>query len=396
VKANFKIRGNTSIADCPFPKLELNIDDVKELKKAQSIIPGLNARIKIGTRCGVPTDDLKESAMGRSFAYEAPHTEAFIYRLASELGLVTSAAAPARIHYVDTELKKSYVESAFLFEYPKDAVARHNMKIVKAPESAAESHESDFDWENLKKSDVIKIYLFQALILNSDFSYPFLINEEKLWEGIGSVSSGSPLWNMKVTQDKNAKRNLYVNDFDLAMAVTGGSITGDAAYFSDIKRFNEALAKPGLEKAFFMWEKLQSYRSLFGDQELKKALVQFEKDTAKLLTFIKSMPEDFKISKATLISHVDQISIAIKHFDSKMKLYFGVSNWYQDINSIEDSSCLVKGGAPQGMPVLLTDEKKNGYQKVYYLDVFNKMFDLDTFVPCTNPGWVKIEDAKFQ
>ncbi len=395
-KVKLRVRGNTSINDCEFPKLELKVEDKAELSKVQEALPGINERIKIGTLCGTETKETSESNMGRSYKAQAPHTEAIVYRMASALGLTTSAAAPANIHFVDSDLKSSYVHTAFLLEYPKDAAKRLGLEFLKAPESAAESHESEFDWDVLDRNSIIEQYLFHALILNSDFSYPFMITENDLWGGVGSISSGSPLWNMKVTQDKSGKRGLYINDFDLATVVTTSGFVGDEAYFKEYQRYNRELAKPGQEIALQMWEKLQSYRSLFGDKELKAALSVFVKKLPILEVMIKALPEKFIASQKILEHHLKQFALASKYFDSKLKLYYGTSNWIQDIKDPDNSVCLVNRGLPDGTPMLLTNEIKNGLQKVYVLDVFQRMFDLDTLKPCTNPGWIEIKNSTFK
>jgi hypothetical protein len=194
-----RVRGNSSLQECPFPKLKF-----KMAREHRAGTPFFDAReVKIGTHCA----EGGQGNVGRLRDERAAFREALAYEVMEVLGFVGPRVRRARIDYADTT---PIGESEFAgWQISRNALILDDVEVVAermggrvlSDEEAAGVNESAFNRQLL-----IEMQLFQALLGNWDYG---------LWQN----SQG--LWNVEVIELTDQQLLPVAGDFDLASWVTG-------------------------------------------------------------------------------------------------------------------------------------------------------------------------------
>lgn len=194
-----RVRGNSSLQECPFPKLKIKITT-----NDRDGTPFSNAReIKIGTHCA----EGGRGTIGRLREESAAFREALAYEAMRLLGFISPRIRRARIEYQDSSLVENASDTgwrltrmAFLFDHGEVVAERLKGRILE-DEEVAVLEDAGFD-EQL----VTDLKLFHALIGNWDYSLS---------------PNGQGLWNMEVIELENGTLIPIASDFDLSSWVTG-------------------------------------------------------------------------------------------------------------------------------------------------------------------------------
>lgn len=200
-----KVRGNSSLQECSFPKLSL-----KFLERSADF--GNLKHLKIGTHCG---DEATTGTIGRLRNEEAAVREEVVYRLAKNIGIKIQRTRPALIKYIETGTEPSFgspaVRKAFLLEDIDDLASELGGVAEKDPATLPGDAASLID-----SATLLRIHMFHALVGNWD------------WSVTGNDGNGSRFWNTEVVRMADGKILPVPKDFDLASFVTGsirGSMT---------------------------------------------------------------------------------------------------------------------------------------------------------------------------
>jgi len=207
LQTTLKVRGNSSLQECAFPKLKVTVFD--DAERAASIFYKAK-RTKIGTHCDDRADD-DRGVIGRLRNQKATFREAFVYEVMRQLQLPTKWARPARITYVDTSPGTSDVgwtveRDGFIFDNAKNVAKRHDalLRADEDPWTATQVQSVDRD-------QAAKLYFLQALFGNWDW---------RLAVDPATSETGPP-WNVHVMTLSNGTHVPFAYDFDLSSAVTG-------------------------------------------------------------------------------------------------------------------------------------------------------------------------------
>ncbi|MFC1610970.1 hypothetical protein ACFL6C_08425 [Myxococcota bacterium] len=197
---SIKVRGNSSLQECPFPKLKLKVH--KSYRGGTAF--ERTKKIKIGTHCA---DDAAPGNIGRLRHQKATWREAFVFALLEELEIVSQRAKPISIEYVDTSTDETTERKAFVFEHQNVLAARMGGQAMEDPQ---ETYEGD-PLEQMNQQTLARIHLFHSLIGNWD------------WE-LGTLERGVAVWNTDVLIMPDGQQIPLPADFDLASIVTGAEI----------------------------------------------------------------------------------------------------------------------------------------------------------------------------
>lgn len=115
-----EIRGESSLRDCPFPKLKISFTNKEQLKKTPFKSHGT---MRLNTHCG-PGDEKARSGMGRVFNGVGPVREELSYRMVRAMGIETYQTRLAKIRYTDTGANTDTDSFGMLFESGDDANQR--------------------------------------------------------------------------------------------------------------------------------------------------------------------------------------------------------------------------------------------------------------------------------
>lgn len=194
-----RVRGNSSLQECPFPKLKFKVS-----RKDREGTPFADAReVKIGTHCA----EGGQGNIGRLRHETAAFREAVAYDAMNLLGFVGPRVRRARIHYQDftavmgsRETGWEITRMALLLDGVEVVAERRNGRALEDEEVGALKN-AGFD-EQL----VADLELFHALIGNWDYALS---------------PDGQGLWNTEVIELSDGKLVPVAGDFDLASWVTG-------------------------------------------------------------------------------------------------------------------------------------------------------------------------------
>lgn len=199
VPASLRVRGNSSLQECPFPKLKFKV-----AKEHRTNTPFAEAReVRIGTHCAEggrgPVGRLREEA--------ATYREALAYEVMGLLEFVAPRVRRARIEYQDTSPAGEgnsggwqLSRQAMLLEDAEVLAARLGGRALNDEEIAGLTN-AVFDAQL-----VADLRLFQVLLGNWDFELS---------------TDGRGLWNTDVLELGGGQLLLVPGDFDLASFVTG-------------------------------------------------------------------------------------------------------------------------------------------------------------------------------
>jgi hypothetical protein len=198
IPVDLRVRGNSSLQECPFPKLKFKV--------AKAHRPGTPFEeaheVKIGTHCA----EGGRGPIGRLREETAAYREALAYEVMNALGFVAPKVRRARIDYRDIspanqmgEVGWDLTRAAFLLEDVEVLAARLGGKALKDEEAAGLFH-ANFDEQTLAD-----LHLLHALLGNWDYALS---------------QAGRELWNTEVIELPNGTRLPVAADFDLASFVT--------------------------------------------------------------------------------------------------------------------------------------------------------------------------------
>jgi hypothetical protein len=196
--AELQVRGNSSLAECDFPKLKVKVDKAKAKGTA---LEGAN-KFKIGTHCG----EGGAGTIGRLRSEEATWRESLVYDIARAAGMPTLATKPVTITYVDTGTHTETKRKAFLLEHIDVAAARLGGTALQDPEMYAGKPK-----DHMKAADMARIQMLQALVGNWDWH----LNVD------GAEADGAILWNIEAVELSAGGAMIPIAaDFDLSSFVT--------------------------------------------------------------------------------------------------------------------------------------------------------------------------------
>jgi hypothetical protein len=197
--ATVRVRGNSSLQECPFPKLKL-----KWSRKDREGTPFASAReIKIGTHCA----EGGRGPVGRLREESATYREALAYEVMEVLGFLTPRVRRARIDYRDTSPTNEVGGTGW--EIQRKAMMVEDIEVV--GERLGGRALTDDEVTALRDAGfedqlLIDLKCFHALLGNWDYSL---------------AQSGDNLWNTEVIELPGGRKVPVAGDFDLASWVTG-------------------------------------------------------------------------------------------------------------------------------------------------------------------------------
>lgn len=202
-KVELKVRGNSSLAECSFPKLSVKA-------KAPVTVSGvtLPRKWKLGTHCA-DLDDTTNGTIGRLLNEKSPGREALAYDLAVALGIEGLKSRVLKATYVmlrEGEASERITRTALLLEHVDEMAKRLGGKAIDDPETL-----DTVAWDKVEASTLLRIRFFQALIGNWDWR---MAPPE-------AGESRPGLWNTELIERADGSLLPVPADFDLASIVTG-------------------------------------------------------------------------------------------------------------------------------------------------------------------------------
>jgi hypothetical protein len=387
IPVRVSVRGNTSVEDCKFKKLTVELSDSPALDRTP--FRGMK-KFKIGTHCGdSPAGKLTYTKIGRLNSEVAPIQEVLVYRLLAALGIPSMGAGYARVDYFDKGTSKSIVRDAMILESPGAAATRQGLSEVSTPETISEMQTSHFNWDAMTKDQIARAYYFEALIGNDDYGYPMTTTSGGISPIQGPVSSSTPYWNFKIFQTGSTGLQLIPYDFDLAAVVTGSPSKWTPANRSEFDSF-----VPGLPNDFarMAWMKLQAFRVVFPKKVRDQwaAFYVTERPTLNSIVDRSPLPPS---GKAEMKNVFGGFYSALPHYEDTL-INLGTTSIYASAAVAADDQCIVPHGIPEGITVKTMGVSGNRTQVRYY-DVFHKIVNMDNFQPCPNPGWMETPPRGF-
>lgn len=365
-------RGSTSLTDCDFKKLEVTLDEGPALEAS---IFKFHKKFKIGTHCADSKSGTEQTNWGRLKSDQATRTEAFIYKLAGDVGLPTYRTRYANINYYDVKTKKNFTKRAFLLESQGSAAKVNGLKkFDNINEVINEDLIKQFDLEMLSR-----IFYFEALVGNTDFDFPTL----NLFGGIvpqKGASGNGRVWNLKVfTSLQDPKKFVIMPyDFDLAVPVRGGVRKWDQKSIDTFNRF----IKLNSDTERVAWKGLQEMRSRF-PKKLRQKNVEWLKSIRSVIT--KRLEQDPipENSKKYLTEWFTGFYAALDRYEETPIVLNDVT-WL----NTDGEECIAPKSEP-GYPARLITGKKapKGYVAAEFLDIFGVLKDATTQENCPSPGF---------
>jgi len=209
-----RVRGNSSLQECPFPKLKIKIS-----REVRDGTPFEDAREwKIGSHCA----EGGQGNIGRLRHERATFREAVVYEAMEVLGFISPRVRRLHITYHDTsELGNaertgwSLTRMGFMFDHVEVTAERLNGRALEDEEVAALG---DARFAPLL---IAELQLFHALIGNWDYA----LSED-----------GKGLWNTEVVELSDKSLRPVAGDFDLSSWVTGAvRVTAPRDFLSDLE-----------------------------------------------------------------------------------------------------------------------------------------------------------------
>jgi hypothetical protein len=194
-----RVRGNSSLQECPFPKLKLKISRTNR----EGTMFEDARELKIGTHCA----EGGRGNIGRLREELATYREVLVYEIMEGLGFIGPRVRRAKINYQDTSSGEDesrfgweLSRMAFLFDHVELVAERIGGRALEDEEVAA------LVAANFDEQLVVELMLFHALIGN--------------WDYVLSPD-GRGLWNTEVIQLEDGSLLPVAGDFDLSSWVTG-------------------------------------------------------------------------------------------------------------------------------------------------------------------------------
>ncbi len=186
-----RVRGNSSLQECPFPKLKIKIS-----RKDREGTTFADAReIKIGTHCA----EGGQGNIGRLRHETATFREALAYEIMQLLDFIGPRVRRPVINYRDTSAEDTVnnggwqvTRMAFLMDHVEVVAKRLNGRALEDEETTS-LEDAEFD-EQL----ITDLKLFHAMLGNWDYHLS---------------SNGQGLWNTEVIELENGKLYSYASSF---------------------------------------------------------------------------------------------------------------------------------------------------------------------------------------
>ncbi|NVB85480.1 MAG: hypothetical protein HOV81_44360 [Kofleriaceae bacterium] len=286
IDAELQLRGNSSLAECPFPKLKAKAD---KAQAAGTMFDGAR-KIKIATHCG----EGGNGTIGRLREEKATWREAALYQAMRALMMPSQLAKPLSITYRDTTTSEKITRKAFIFEHVDLAAGRLGGTSLESPET----------WEGdpaqvMDMQAIVRVHFFEALVGNWDWHLR-----------IGaSKPGGGQLWNIEAVQ-LGDKLVPLAQDFDLSSAVTGNLVADDDIDPKILPGKPPLVRQAGSYLA-------SEYGPQFSDSELHAARDHFTARRAALEQALADAPVDDE-GRANLSAHVAAFYEALDHLDEIM------------------------------------------------------------------------------
>ncbi|MHB1306448.1 MAG: hypothetical protein ACYC23_05135 [Limisphaerales bacterium] len=196
--ATFRVRGNSSLQECPFPKLKFKVS-----REPREGTPFFDAReVKIATHCA----EGGRGTIGRLRDETAAYREVLAYEVMDLLGFVSPRVRRARIEYHDTtsraapaETEWTVTRSAMIFDDIEVVAERLGGRALDDEEISALT-EAGFD-EQL----IVDLRFLHALLGNWDYALS---------------ANGRELWTTEVIELEGGSLVPVAGDFDLSSWVT--------------------------------------------------------------------------------------------------------------------------------------------------------------------------------
>ncbi|MGE3313280.1 MAG: hypothetical protein AB7O66_25215, partial [Limisphaerales bacterium] len=196
-----RVRGNSSLQECPFPKLKLKVSS-----EDRQDTPFEDAReINIGSHCA----DGGSGTVGRLRDERAAYREALAYEVSDDLGFTTPRIRRARIEYHDTTTAPGPDADSTGWTLTRQALLLENAEVVgeRLGGTALDDEEVAALTDARFPSQLIAdMRLFHALLGNWDYTLS---------------ETGRDLWNTDVLEMPDGSLIPMAGDFDLASWVTG-------------------------------------------------------------------------------------------------------------------------------------------------------------------------------
>ena len=198
IPVTLRVRGNSSLQECPFPKLKFKVS-----KENRAGTPFAEAReIKIGTHCA----EGGRGTIGRLRDERATYREALAYEIMDHLGFVTPRVRRAEIEFRDTSPTNEFQNVGW--QLTRKAMILEDIEVV--AERLGGVALSDEELTNLRDAQ-----FGSQLITDLQFLHILLGN----WDYKLSVD-GQGLWNTDVLKLANGTYLPVAGDFDLSSWVT--------------------------------------------------------------------------------------------------------------------------------------------------------------------------------
>jgi hypothetical protein len=198
IPVTLRVRGNSSLQECPFPKLKLKVS-----RENREGTPFADAReIKIGTHCA----EGGRGTIGRLRSEIATFREATVYELMRLMQFVGPRVRRARIEYQDTT-PEAMGDTGW--RLTREALVFDDVEVVAerlGGRALSDEEVADLDTAHFDPQLVADLLLFEALVGNWDFEI---------------ARNGRGLWNIEVIQLQDGTYIPVAGDFDLSSWVTG-------------------------------------------------------------------------------------------------------------------------------------------------------------------------------
>jgi hypothetical protein len=202
--AVLSVRGNSSLQECPFPKLKLAFE--VRVTDTTDVFFDIK-KIKLGTHCG--EEEEVNGNIGRLRNEKAAWREDVVYRLARALGIVTLQTRPAIVEYTDSSAEPAFesplTRKAFLLEHIDELARRVGATALADPVDCGPDPEA-----RPEADAVLRVKFFHAMVGNWDFQL-----------GPPESNGCGSLVNTEVLVHPDGSLTLVPADFDLSAFVVG-------------------------------------------------------------------------------------------------------------------------------------------------------------------------------
>ncbi len=351
------VRGHTSLreSECTFPKLKVQLPPGAALDA--SPFAGLSS-LKIGTHCGESAGGTLTAKYGRLPNEQAPHREAFVYRLLDAVGVPSFKARPARIGYVYTdgragdaaEAQVPIVRNAMLLENTEAAMKRIG--------GTSEVTEAEFTTaaERFSTADTAALTFAEAMTGNFDWCLKMTARDAY------RCNARHPLWNVAAfTMSDGTRARPLLYDFDVA-----GMVAGRHHWFKDV--YSEAFVPSRSHTEIEVLGQLQRTRTLFSRKDLDATRARFMQKKADAYRALAAATVD-AAGKGRIQEHLDSFFAAIASNESFYRPVVVAREAFPFADASRTSRvCADRGPIPIGTPVSDPLQKSGQMMQVVLLD----------------------------